>query len=388
MDAQIAGNLSFILTKPPANDNFADATEMRGSRWTAYGHNLGATKEPGETMLEWFFNPPNTNYRSVWWKWTAPVSGTITVDTLGSQMYNVLAVFTGDRVDALNPVTPVPTDPGNPFNGDASVRARSGTMRVTFDAVEGTTYYIAVQGAGFIVPSSGPITVTLSGPPAIPFAPDSFTAMRINSNSVELLWEDIAVDEEFYQIERSSDGISWELLTETTPDATRFIDLTAPAGTALPHYRIRAVNSVGASQWVTAESIQPTAQQQWLIQHFGTARASGNASWNADPDGDGIANLIEYALNGHPLVADSAVLPIATSVEEDGILYPAYWIEKNPAAADLQYRVQFSHDLRFWQDAEAAMEIVSDTDEVLLIRAIEPLTDFPQIYFRLLVAPH
>ncbi len=256
VDADIPGNLSFILDQPPANDNFANATEMVGSRWTAQGSNLGATKQTGEPFIEAWANPPDVNTRSVWWKWTAPVSGTISVDTLGSQNYNGLAVFTGSDVAALNPVSTFPYNTGNPFNGDATNRARSGCARTTFNAVAGTTYYIGVQGAGFIVPSSGPITLTLSGPPAVPFAPADFTAVRTGPATIELDWTDVAVDEEYYEIERSTNGSNWTLLHQTPPDATFHTDVTATEGSDY-YYRIRAGNTVGQSAWVTASVTVP-----------------------------------------------------------------------------------------------------------------------------------
>ena len=38
---------------------------------------------------------------SAWWQWTAPASGTVTVDTFGSSYNTYLTVWTGSAVDAL-----------------------------------------------------------------------------------------------------------------------------------------------------------------------------------------------------------------------------------------------------------------------------------------------
>src|SRR5262245_29622074 len=71
--------LASSLQAAPANDNFAYGTVISGSSVTVSGSNVGATKEVGE--------PPKANNNggaSVWWFWTAPASGSVTISTLGS----------------------------------------------------------------------------------------------------------------------------------------------------------------------------------------------------------------------------------------------------------------------------------------------------------------
>jgi hypothetical protein len=41
----------------------------------------------------------------------------------------------------------------------------------------------------------------------------------------------------------------------------------------------------------------------------------------ADPDGDGIANLLEYILDGHPGVPNTAKLPVAEITAHDDMLF-------------------------------------------------------------------
>lgn len=52
-------------------------------------------------------------------------------------------------------------------------------------------------------------------------------------------------------------------------------------------------------------SVSPVAS--WRLAHFGTAENSGDAALTADPDGDGIINLLEYALGADPTVAGDAI---------------------------------------------------------------------------------
>lgn len=374
VDAQFPGNLSFILTRPPENDRFADATEMRGSRWTALGHNLGANREPGEPRVDGgYISEPDNNFRSVWWRWTAPASGEISLDTLGSESVNVIAVFTGNAVDALTPVTPVPTSSGNPFNGSAERRARSGNNSgrpTTFMAVAGTTYHITVQGAGFFVTSAGPLRLTLEGPPAIPFAPENVFAARIHANRVDLVWDDVAVDEEAYAIERAVDGGPWILLDERPPGSKRFTDLTVEAHRSYA-YRVQAVNRVGASEWV--EAIPESILSAWRREQFGTTANTGSAADTAMPFGDGVPNLLKYAFNMDArgfddrfLTAGSgtAGLPAIhpTAPAEAGVLVIEYVRRRAETDPGIEYIVEFSGDPAFAHTVSGSVERVQVLD--------------------------
>ena len=112
----------------PANDNFAAATEITGRDVAVSGINKDATKEAGE---------PNhagaAGGASVWYRWTAPVTGKATVSTCDSDFDTLLAVYTGSAVDALTEVA---------ANNDACGLKSS----VSFQAAEGVTYRIAIDG--------------------------------------------------------------------------------------------------------------------------------------------------------------------------------------------------------------------------------------------------
>ena len=117
----------------PANDSFANATIIDPATPAAQlvGTNVAATKESGEPN-----HAGNGGGRSVWWRWTAPAAGSVTITTLGSLFDTVLGVYTGTSVSALTTVG---------SNDDV----QSGVIRtstVTFSATAGATYRIAVDG--------------------------------------------------------------------------------------------------------------------------------------------------------------------------------------------------------------------------------------------------
>ncbi|KAB2660187.1 MAG: hypothetical protein DVB31_14555, partial [Verrucomicrobia bacterium] len=116
---------------PPANDLFANAALLSGRSAAAAGYNFAAGAEPGEP-----FHAGTAAARSLWWKWTAPESGRVIADTLGSEGDTRLAVYTGDLVGQLAPVA-------SDDNGGAS-----GSARVQFNATAGTTYSLALDTVG------------------------------------------------------------------------------------------------------------------------------------------------------------------------------------------------------------------------------------------------
>src|SRR5882724_9144060 len=75
-----------VAAAAPVNDNFSGRLEISGLTNTLTGSNVGATKEPGEPD-----HAGDSGGHSVWWTWTAPTNGTVTVDTIGSSFDTLLA---------------------------------------------------------------------------------------------------------------------------------------------------------------------------------------------------------------------------------------------------------------------------------------------------------
>lgn len=115
----------------PANDAFAGAQVISSASGTTNGSNVGATKEPGEPN----HLAANAGGASVWYRWSAPADGQATISTAGSAFDTVLAVYTGSTLSGLTAVA---------VNDDISSSVYQ--SRVTFTAVSGTTYQIAIDG--------------------------------------------------------------------------------------------------------------------------------------------------------------------------------------------------------------------------------------------------
>lgn len=164
--------LNLLASARPPNDNFAGAAVLSGASGTAQGGNQLATRESAEPQ------PTATSGRSVWWQWTAPAAGQVSLDTTGSSFNTELEVYTGSDVAALTRITGV----------------ASGTVSaLRFQARSGTTYRWAVDGitnnAGNAVlnwalntAAQADLSVMLTGPPsALPGSTVGYTLSVANA---------------------------------------------------------------------------------------------------------------------------------------------------------------------------------------------------------------
>ncbi len=116
-------------------------------------------------------------------------------------------------------------------------------------------------------------------------------------------------------------------------------------------YRVDVTNAAGTVTSAAATVTVHTPSDQWRVTHFGGAANSGPAADAADPDGDGLVNLLEYALGTNPQAATPS--PYGLSVDGDGRLVLS--VTKNPAATDLQYAAQVSGDLVTWSSGDVTV---------------------------------
>src|SRR5438876_8936006 len=89
-----SGTIVLTLSQIPSNDNFAFCEFTGGANGSVTGSTRSATKETGEPN-----HAGNSGGHSIWYCWTAPDSGSVTFDTIGSNFDTLLAVYTGDTVN-------------------------------------------------------------------------------------------------------------------------------------------------------------------------------------------------------------------------------------------------------------------------------------------------
>ncbi len=122
--------LSVTLAAPPVNDAIASRVRLTGAIVHSSASNEGATREPNEPA-----HAGSTANGSVWWEWTAPAAGPVSMDMAGSTGQARLAVYTGS---ALNALTAVASD---------VISGLETYPSLTFTATAGTVYHIAADSS-------------------------------------------------------------------------------------------------------------------------------------------------------------------------------------------------------------------------------------------------
>jgi hypothetical protein len=127
-----SGSFQLIAEGVQVNDEFGKAQPLGGGLPTqSEGSNRFAGKQAGEPD-----HAGDAGGSSVWFKWTAPRTGTVSVETCDSDFDTLLAVYTGATLATLAPVQ---------GNDDGSGSCAPGS-HLSFEAVANTTYRIALDG--------------------------------------------------------------------------------------------------------------------------------------------------------------------------------------------------------------------------------------------------
>ena len=141
-----------------ANNNFDNRSTL-GTPASVTGNNTGANNEGGEPTFQFGGGQPTIIWgATLWWKWTAPFDGTVTIDTFGSTINTVLCIYSGTAVNALTLVR---------RNDNAS--GSTTASLVSFAAIAGTEYQIQVGGQGGFgsPPAQGAFQLNLAMPPYV-----------------------------------------------------------------------------------------------------------------------------------------------------------------------------------------------------------------------------
>ena len=118
-------------TVRPQNDDFETAYRLGVINTQTDGTNLHATSQLGEPLIT-STNPPQ---RSVWWKWTAPANGILSLSASSLEMDTTLALFAGWTLDDL--ISMCENNNENPSTTNSAL---------SFEVSQGIEYSILVSG--------------------------------------------------------------------------------------------------------------------------------------------------------------------------------------------------------------------------------------------------
>lgn len=120
----------------------------------------------------------------------------------------------------------------------------------------------------------------------------------------------------------------------------------------------------------------------WQVQNMGLSGTSGGPS--LDPDGDGLSNLMEYALGMNPVLQSS--LP-ANAVLNAGNLEYTYTRSKSALTGGIQFQVQWSETLEAssWSGSNVTEQVLSDDGTTQQVKATLPAGSGGRRFVRLQV---
>ena len=179
-------------------------------------------------------------------------------------------------------------------------------------------------------------------------------------------------------VAQDPDGTIPMLSTALLPDGAHFTDSKngrgyfawAPAAGREGTYAIQFKASDGAlsdieSATVVVAATTDVGYSGWCKQFWPGVTDPGIIGAEADPDGDGINNLMEYALGSDPTYSDQSLLPWLKVETVDGKRYLTLLFWRRTDADDLNYKVLASDTLfaplASWQP-QTLTEVVDESD--------------------------
>ncbi len=144
---------------------------------------------------------------------------------------------------------------------------------------------------------------------------------------------------------------------------------------------------------VVADYTVGTPYNAWQAQYFTGAELSNPAvsGDNADPDGDGLGNLLEYALGLDPRSAGTAGLPVVGVGRFGTGQNLTLTYTRLIAATDVTYLAQVSGDLSTWTTGADIVETLSTTNnadgrtQTVVVRDLTQMSAASSRFIRLLV---
>ena len=121
------------------------------------------------------------------------------------------------------------------------------------------------------------------------------------------------------------------------------------------------------------ERALPGTYGDWALRRFTDTQLADPAmgTANADPDHDGVPNLVEFAMGGDPFVSDPSVAALLVAATEPGAF--AFTYRERKSLGDAQRRFETSSNLVHWEEISPA--------------SLLTLTNLPDVYVREAVFP-
>ena len=126
--------------------------------------------------------------------------------------------------------------------------------------------------------------------------------------------------------------------------------------------QLTATNSLAETSSTLTVTVvpPPSAFDSWLTTHFGSTPDPADSDNLADPDHDGLANLIEFATGGIPTIPNKTPVSLTNQEAVLELIYP----QSRAAVADgITFEVEWSDHLADgWSTAGVSQSAIPESD--------------------------
>ncbi len=234
--------------------------------------------------------------------------------------------------------------------------------------------------AGKITVTAPVVTPTLTPPTGV-------VASAVSRSQINLTWSDVAAEDGYGILRQNGGAGPWQVVATLSSSTTAYSDSGLDSG-MLYLYRVSASNSAGTVYSGIATGRTWNAIERWRVDNFGTIQSTGEGADDADWDGDGEKNLMEYAVGRSPVWYDSnSVYKVAIEelVGSNRFVTVRYRVP-NPAPDDVTVAVEVATNLMdgVWQQTLVPVERVeSNGMDIIRLRTAEPAGVMKEGFFRL-----
>lgn len=181
---------------------------------------------------------------------------------------------------------------------------------------------------------------------------------------VTLSWQDNSDNEDGFQVERSTNGVAYQLIASLPSDTTNFTDSDTQKG-QLYFYRVRAYNAFGYSGYTNVakhERPVPISFDDWIARMLasGTFISSSNVTHKtlAHPD---LPNLLCYAHGINPFQPDRSLLPAIRTINIGGRPTRVITHSLFKYSIGVRTKLLLSEDLSNWRQVDFRSIVAGET---------------------------
>jgi len=150
--------------------------------------------------------------------------------------------------------------------------------------------------------------------------PTDLSAQAVGPNQIQLTWDDNAVDETGYQIERALDGADWMMIAQVDADSAFYADVGLDPAT-IYNYRVTAVQGIAISEYTNEASAatwpaMPMGPTE--LQVAAVAFDQIHLTWHDHADNE-TGFVVEHSVNGVDWLEIARPLANLTSYDDGGL---------------------------------------------------------------------